>query len=104
MKCSKLLSCGLGHKGHWKTLGPMSLTAVFVESGKFFRKNFLKFIFRDRGKEGERERETMIGCPVLRALARSKLEAQACALTGNRTGDLSLYRAMPCLLSHTGQG
>ena len=30
--------------------------------------------------------------------------SQACALTGNRTGDLWLWGMMPDQLSHTGQG
>ena len=50
------------------------------------------------------ERETLIGCLSYASLPGTEPTTQACALTGSRTGDLSLCRKMPNQLSHTGQG
>ena len=54
---------------------------------------FLLFIFRGRLREGERGKETLIGCLFL-----------VRALTGDQTSDLLLIRIMPNQLSHTRQG
>ena len=43
-----------------------------------------------RGKEREGERN--IDVPLVRALVGDQITTQACALTRNRTGDLSVYR------------
>ena len=50
---------------------------------------FLKdFIFRERGREGERGRETsMCGCLSHAPNWGTRSATQACALTGNQTGD-----------------
>ena len=58
-------------------------------------------------KEGEEhrcKRETSISCLSHACRLGTKPATQACALTGNRTGDLSLCGTMPNPLSHTGQG
>ena len=76
----------------------------------FFKKRFYLFIFRGRGREGEREkhvlRETLIGC--LSHTHPPKLgtwpETQACALTGNRTCDLLFCWPALSLLSYISQG
>ena len=70
------------------------------------------FIFiLERGGGGGRKRErktltweTSIGCLPNTPWPGTKPATQACALTRNRTGDLSVCRMMPNQLSHTGQG
>ena len=77
----------------------------------FFFLRFYLFIFRERGREGEKEgekhqcvRETLIDClsPALQPGTRPA--TQACALTGNRTGDLLFCRMILNQLSHASQG
>ena len=69
------------------------------------------YLFRERGREGEREgekhrceRETYIGCLSYAPQPGTKPATQACALIENQTSDLSLCGTMPNQLSHTGQG
>ena len=51
---------------------------------------FYLFIFRERGREGKRGRQTYIyQLPLTRPLLATWPATQACALTGNRTSDLS---------------
>ena len=59
------------------------------------------FIFKERGGEGERVRETS---PLTRPLLGTWPTTQACALTGNQTGDLLVLRPTVNPLSHTSQG
>ena len=59
-----------------------------------------------REKESEKhrcERETSIGC-IPYAPQGTDPATQACALSGNRTGELLLCLTTPAPLSHTGQG
>ena len=73
---------------------------------------FYLFIFRERDKEGERERgkETLVceryidRLPLARPQGGTLLGTQACALTGNQTGHLSVLRLALNTLSHTSQG
>ena len=67
----------------------------------FFFKDFI-YLLLERGK-GERERETAIGC-LLRPQLGTWPATQACALTGNHTGDLSVCRWALSPLSHTSPG
>ena len=67
------------------------------------------FIFRERGREGERgaekhwwERETSISCPCVPTWDLVWV-TQACALTGNQTRDLLLCGRIPNQLSHIKQ-
>ena len=56
-----------------------------VISKRHFKKKIL-FIFRERGREGEKhqcERETLISCLSYALLFETELATQACALTGN---------------------
>ena len=74
-----------------------------------FLKRFYLFIFRERGKEGEREREKHQGVvashvPPRGDLARNPGATQACALTGNRTGDPLVHRPVLNPLSYASQG
>ena len=68
------------------------------------------FIFRERGKEGERETEmwerNIDGLLLVHAPRRCKTKPvmQACALTGNRTDDLLICGMTPNQLNHTNQG
>ena len=72
--------------------------------------NFL-FIFRERGREGEREgekhrceRETLIGCFSHAPQQQTKPATQACALTRHQTSNLLLCKTMPNQSIHTSQG
>ena len=70
---------------------------------------FYVFIFRDRegekeGEEHRRERETSISCLSQAPGPGTETAAQACALSGNPTGDLLCCGKMPSQLSQTGQG
>ena len=68
------------------------------------------YIFRERGRKGEREgkkhqreRKTLISCLSYIPWLGNKPTTQACALTKNRTGNLSLCRTIPNQLSHVSQ-
>ena len=64
---------------------------------------FYLFTFRERGREGEGEsvRDLVASCmPPTGDLAATL----ACALTGNRTGDLLVHRSALNPLGHTSQG
>ena len=68
------------------------------------------FIFREMGREGGRGRETSMCEGYIHQLPPASLQlgtwptTQACALTGDRTGDLSVLRLALHPLSHTGEG
>ena len=67
-----------------------------------FKKDFI-YLLLEMGKEGERERETVIGC-LLHPQLGTWPATQACALTGNQTGHLSVRRRALSPLSHTSLG
>ena len=70
----------------------------------FFNVFFLRFylfIFRGKGREKERERNINVWLPVMWPPLRTWPTAQACALTGNRTGDPLLHRPALNPLSYT---
>ena len=70
-----------------------------------FFKRFYLFIFRDRGREREKEGEKLdVWLPLARPQLGTQLVTQACALTGNRTGDPLICRPALNPLSHTSQG
>ena len=47
----------------WETLFPSSIPYLYPQTSFFFKKRFYLFIFRERGREGEKGRETsMCGC------------------------------------------
>ena len=77
-----------------------------------FKKNIFIFIFnlileREEEREVEKhwcEREALISCLLHAPQPGTKPTTQACALTGNWTGDLLVCGTMPNQLSHTGQG
>ena len=78
----------------------MRLCSLFFH---FFKRSYL-FIFRKWGREGERERNINVLLPVMYPLPGAWPSTQACALTGNRTGDPLVCRLALNLLSHTIQG
>ena len=60
----------------------------------FFLKDFIYlFIFRERGREGDRERDTHINVwlPLMWPPLGIWSATQACTLTGNRTGDTLFF-------------
>lgn len=58
----------------------------------------------ERGKErGRGRRENLLHLPSVCALTRTKLKLQTCALTWNRSGNLSAHRTMLNQLSHSDQ-
>ena len=67
-------------------------------------KNFYLFIFRERGREGEREGNINVWLPLMRPLLGTWSATQACALTGNRICDSLLSSLAFNPLSHTSQG
>ena len=91
---------------HGKSPHGSTMSGIF-----FFFKRFYLFIFRERGREKEREgekylceRETWIGCLTYAPQPGTKPTNPACALTRNQTSDLSLCGTMPNQLSHTLSG
>ena len=65
---------------------------------------FYLFISREKGKEKERERNISVWLPVTCPLLGTWPATQACALTGNQTRDVLIYRPALNPLSHTSQG
>ena len=71
----------------------------------FVKKDFLN-LFLERGRQGEREGEKhkyVVASRVLLPLGTWPL-TQACALTGNQTGNPLVHRLALSPLSHTSQG
>ena len=70
-----------------------------------FKKDFI-YLFLDRGEGRERERESNINVwlPLTQPLLGTWPATQACALTRNRTGNVSVRRPVLNALSHTSQG
>ena len=62
------------------------------------------FIFREKGREGERERNTSVWLPLMCPLLRTWPTTEACALTVNRTSDPLIHRAVLSPLSYTSLG
>ena len=62
------------------------------------------FLERGEGREKERERNINVWLPLTRPLLGTWPATQACALTGNQTCDLLVYRLALSPLSHTSQG
>ena len=67
-------------------------------------KDFI-YLFLDRaeGREKERNRNISVWLPLKYPLLRTWAKTQACALTGNRTGDPLVRRPVFNPLSHTRQ-
>ena len=99
----RLLACLLLHhhsKCHFRAPNQRCIHADFK-----FKKFYIYFVFDfwERVREGEREgKKTSIGC--FPYAPQGTKPDWACALTRNRTGDLSVHGMMPNWLSHTSQG
>ena len=65
---------------------------------------FLIYLERGEGKEKERERNINVWLPLTCPLLGTWPTTQACALTGNRTGDPLVHGLVFNPLSHTSQG
>ena len=71
----------------------------------FILKIYLLIYFLERGEGREKERERNVDqLPLARPRMGTWPSTQACALTGNRAGDLSTHRQALNPLSHTSQG
>ena len=75
-----------------------------VVSTSFFFLRFYLFIFRERGREGERGEEYLCGCLSCAPYWRPDPQPRQCALPGNQTGDPLVHRLVLNPLSHTSQG
>ena len=69
-----------------------------------FKKRFYLFLERGERREKERERNINVWLPLSCPTLATWLATQACALTGNGTGDPLVSRPALSLLSHTSQG
>ena len=73
------------------------------------KKIFFYLFMLERGKGREKEREILMykgntdWLPLMHPLLGTWLATQACALTGNQTGDLWVHRMMHNPLNHTSQ-
>ena len=67
--------------------------------------NYSLLFFLERGEGREKERKRVIDqLPLAQAPTGDQCATQACAPTGNQTGDLSPYGMILNQLSHDGQG
>ena len=72
---------------------------------KFFNKDFIYSILgRGEGKEKERKKNINVWLPLVHPLLGTWSTTQACALTGNQTGDPLGHRPTLNPLNHTSQG
>ena len=87
---------------HWNVKGNAHYSSFYTL--EFFLKKIL-FIFRQRGREGEREGEKhqCVAAPHVPLLG-TWPATQARAPTGNRTSDPLVYRPVLNPLKHTSQG
>ena len=69
----------------------------------FFKKDFI-YLFLERGREGERERNINVWLPLKCPLLGTWPAAQACALTGNGTSSPMVCGSLLNPLSHSSQG
>ena len=68
-----------------------------------FFKGFI-YLYSEKRREEEKERNISVWLPLARPTLGTDPTAQACALTGNQTGDLLVCRPALNPLSHTSQG
>ena len=69
----------------------------------FFFKILFLYFYREQKARRQRGRETSMCERLVASLRQPRPATQACALTGNRTGDLSVHRSAVNPLSHTSQ-
>ena len=81
-----------------------SLSSLSMLITSVFFKRFYLFVFRERGREGERKEEKH-QCVIASGPKLGTCPAtQACALTGNQTGDPLILRPLLNPLSYISQG
>ena len=87
---------------------PRSLRNYFLSEVKFLFVCFKDFIYlfleRGEGKEKERERNINMWLLLMHPPLGTQPTTQACALTGNRTGNPLIYRSVLTPLWYTSQG
>ena len=81
-----------------------SLAVLFCFLCLFFKDFIYLFLERGEGREKDREGNISVWLPLTCPLLGTWPTAQACALTGNRTGDPVVHRLALNPLSHTSQG
>ena len=80
------------------------LTCIHQSWSCYFLKDFI-YLFLEKGKERrDRERNINVWLPFAHPLPGTWPATQACAPTGNRTGDPLVHRLALNPLSHTSQG
>ena len=102
-----IISITLFLKKHLRLTVPHLLqmrAQMYISSESFFRKGFYLFIFRQRGREGERKGEKHWSVASCRPQTRNQILTPGMCSDQNQTGDLSLRRMTPNPLSHAGQG
>ena len=87
---------------------PCSHTGIASSITNIIQQNiFLKILFihfyRGEGREKERERNINVWLPLERPQPGTWPATQACAMTGNRTGEPLVHRLVLNPLSHTSQ-
>ena len=70
----------------------------------FLKDAIYLFLEREEREEKESERNVNVWLPLAHLLLGTWPTTQACALTGSRTGDLSILRPACSPLSHPGEG
>ena len=81
------------------------ICCLFTTIFFLFKKDFIYlFLERGEGREKKREKNINVWLPLMCPLPGTWPAAQACARTGNQTGDLLVSRAALNPLSHTSQG
>ena len=85
---------------------PHGTTDLHLEITFFYFKKDFSYLFLEKGegREKERERNIHVWLPLMRPLLGTWPATQACALTGNRTGERLVRRPMRHPLSPTSQG
>ena len=104
---SKLIGPGVPQISQWWAAGASlpRRPCRKKQNSFFFFKDFYLFIFREKGREGERDGEKYQCVVASHAPPLGTWPTtQACALTGNRTGDPLVRRLTLNPLSHTIQG
>ena len=69
-----------------------------------FKKRFYLFIFREGEEKKKEEKNINVWLPLERPLLGTWPATQACALTGNQTGDPLVHRPVLNPLSYSSQG
>ena len=91
------------HIGKLISITFIIIKITFKKRISFFLSIYL-FIFREMGREGEKERNINVWLPLTHPLLGTLLATQACVLTGNQTSDPLVCGPVLSPLSHNSQG